>query len=293
MTLLNVTYTLKCDSKLISLGQLRKLRISYHDYPDSMILKQKRSKIRLAVRYKNLFVFEIESGNKIMFVQKKSRFTYLLSSKPKIQLQHHRFGYASNIKVVQASKLVDGIDLGNKSGFIDKSYFSDSKPDSNSDVDVDIPASINKTTEHDSEDIKELYKACITSKHTKIFKSKKMILITQRLQKVHTELWGSHKPAFISSKNYLCLLFDKFTCKSQILLLRNKDKFFYTFKFQLLRVEAYGNRLNCLQTDGGGDLLALLFRIVAKNKEERLDTSHCTCIKKMAQRNDVGRHLHR
>lgn len=86
MILFNIVYIPKCNSNLILLGQLRKSGISYHDHPDSMILKQKESKIELAVKYKNLFIFETKSENKAMFMQEKSCLTYLLSSNPQIRL---------------------------------------------------------------------------------------------------------------------------------------------------------------------------------------------------------------
>lgn len=40
MTILNAAYNPKCDSKLISFGQLKKTRISYHNLSKSMILKK-------------------------------------------------------------------------------------------------------------------------------------------------------------------------------------------------------------------------------------------------------------
>lgn len=83
---------------------------------------------------------------------------------------------------------MDGIDLREESGFIDKSYFSDSEPDNNSDIDADMSASINKATEHYFKGIEELCKACIKSKYTRIIKLKKMTPMTQRLQEVHVDL---------------------------------------------------------------------------------------------------------
>lgn len=38
--LLNVAFVLRCNSKLISLDQLREARISYYDYPKKMMLKK-------------------------------------------------------------------------------------------------------------------------------------------------------------------------------------------------------------------------------------------------------------
>ena len=71
---------------------------------------------------------------------------------------------------------MDGIKLGEAEGQIDESYSSDSEPDSNSDKHVDTSAPIYKVTEQISEEMEELYEACIKSKHTRIVKSKKMTL---------------------------------------------------------------------------------------------------------------------
>lgn len=48
ITLLNIAFTLRYDSNLISLGQLKKARISYHNHPKSIILKKTRNIIGLA-----------------------------------------------------------------------------------------------------------------------------------------------------------------------------------------------------------------------------------------------------
>ena len=218
MTLVNVAYTLKFDSNLISLGQLCKSGILYHDHPDSMILKQGRSTIGVAKRYKNLFILETGLRDKAILMQGKGQPTYLLSSNPHIRFWHCRLGHASNARVIQASKLIDGIDLGEAIGPDNKLYSSDSEPydeNNKSDKDADSkPTTINKTTEYNLNGVEELCETCIESKHTRIVKSKKMTPTTKRLQEVHADLWGPHKPAFISEKNYIALLFDKFTRKS-------------------------------------------------------------------------------
>ena len=98
MILLNVVYILKFDSNLISLGHLHESGISYHDYPYSMILKQGNSRIRLAVRHKNLLILETES-EKAMLVRGRGRPTYELSPDPQTRLWHHRLGHASNARI--------------------------------------------------------------------------------------------------------------------------------------------------------------------------------------------------
>lgn len=129
---------------------------------------------------------------------------------------------------------------------VHKSYFLNSEPNNNSNVDANIPASISKVIKHNFKDVKKLYKACIKNKCIRIVKLKKMILKIKKLQKVYVDLWGLHKPTYLLDKNYISQLFDKFICKLWIFLLKNKDKFFNTFKLWLLKVKVYKTRLDCL-----------------------------------------------
>lgn len=261
MTLLNVAYTSKCDSNLILLGQLRESRISYHDHPDSMVLKQGGGTLGMAGRHKNLFVLETGLRAKAMLVRGRGRPTYLLSSNPQVRLWHRRLGHASNARVIQASKLVDGINLGGTTSSEDEPQSSDSEPDDgdngHSDAEADNePTTINKAAENNPEGVEQLCEACIESKYTRIIKSKKMTRTTRRLQEVHADLWALHEPASISGKNYVALLLDEFTWKSWILLLKSRDEFFDAFKLWLPRAETCGNKLDCLRTDGGGEFIS-------------------------------------
>lgn len=51
----NITFALKCNSNLISFGQLREARISYHNHSESMILKKTKNIISLTQRKKDIF----------------------------------------------------------------------------------------------------------------------------------------------------------------------------------------------------------------------------------------------
>lgn len=66
--LLNIAYTLKCNSNLILLGQFQESDILYHDHPNSIILKQKRGILEAADKYKNLFIFETDLRKKAILV---------------------------------------------------------------------------------------------------------------------------------------------------------------------------------------------------------------------------------
>lgn len=145
MTLLNVTYTLKCDSNLISLDQLRESSISYYDHPNLMIFKERRTVLGVVSRKKNVFVLETNSIHKAMLVQGRSWLTYCLSTNPKIRLEHCHLGYASNARIVQVSKLVDKIDLRKAISFNESHYFDLKSENEDSDNESAI---INKVTEN-------------------------------------------------------------------------------------------------------------------------------------------------
>ena len=116
-----------------------------------------------------------------MLVKDRGRSTYRLSSNPQVRLWHQHFGHASNARVIQASKLVDGIELG-ETGPVDEPHSSDSESsDSNAEA-------INKIMEHNFGDVEKLCEACTESKYTRIVKSKKMTSTTKRLQEVHADL---------------------------------------------------------------------------------------------------------
>lgn len=183
ITLLNIAYTPKWDSNLILFGQLRKLKISYYDRPDSMIFRKKGSTLGIANRYKNLFV--LETSQKVILVRGKGCSTHFFSPKPHIRLWHHCLSHASNTRVMQASKLADGIDLGGEISADDGAHLSDSKPDKKNAENK--PTSINKAIDS-SETTKQLCETCVQSKHTRIIKTKNMTSTTRKLQEVHIDL---------------------------------------------------------------------------------------------------------
>lgn len=235
MTLSNVAFAPRCDSNLISLGQLREAGISYHDHPESMILKKAGIIIGSAQKKKNLFALDLLNDvNRIMISQRRRRPTYLLSKDPAVRLWHRCFAHASNAWIVQASKLVDGIKLSDAaaSNLNDDLSSSDSEAEdregSEPDVnrDIDIAALLNKIIEN----IEDLCNTCIESKHTRIVKHKPMTPTVQKLEEIHANLWGLHKPPSISGKSYVGLLLDEHIQKSWVLLLRGKDEFFDAFK---------------------------------------------------------------
>lgn len=116
----------------------------------------------------------------MMITQGKKRLTYFKGQNPEIKLQHDCFGHISNVKSIQSSKFVDVINLNSYS------TCSESKSDNNIDFDIYESALINKIIIMDKET--ELYTTYVKNKYNKIVKSKKMILITQRLQEIYGNL---------------------------------------------------------------------------------------------------------
>ena len=198
-----------------------------------------------------------------MLVKDRGRPTYQLNSNLQVRLWYQRFGHASNVRVIQASKLVDGIEFG-EIRLVDKPHSSDSES-FNSDA-----KAITKVIEHNLGDVEELYETCIESKHTRIVKSKKKTPTTKKLQEVHADLWGPHKPASISGKSYVALLLDEFTRKLCILMLRSKNEFFDAFKSWLPTAEAGGSRLDCLQTNSGGEFISVAVQSFCQEREIKI-----------------------
>ena len=150
-----------------------------------MIFKREDSTNEVALRHKNLFVLNTDtdlSGDKTMLMRGRGEPIYSLSSNPQIRLWHHRLGHASNTRVIQISKLVDGINLREIIGPVDNPHSSDSELEFDSDSDK--PSSIDKAIELNIDSVEKLCEACIKSKHTRIVKSKRMTLTMIRLQEI-------------------------------------------------------------------------------------------------------------
>lgn len=83
----NVAFALRCNTNLISLGQLKKAGILYNYHLESIILKKAGNIIGLVQRKKNLFVLDLKNNaNRIIIAQKRSRPTYLLSKDLEMRL---------------------------------------------------------------------------------------------------------------------------------------------------------------------------------------------------------------
>lgn len=70
LTFSNVTFALKYDSNLISLGQLQEIGISYHNYSEQMLLRQAGKTIGSAIKKKKLFIFNTQTPSRKMTLVK-------------------------------------------------------------------------------------------------------------------------------------------------------------------------------------------------------------------------------
>lgn len=97
----------ECESNLISLGQLRDSRITYHDENSFMMLMQDGVPIAQARRDRNLFVLDLATPGKVMqanvttnnkhamVITGRGRPAHLVSRNKKVRIWHRRFGHAS------------------------------------------------------------------------------------------------------------------------------------------------------------------------------------------------------
>lgn len=108
------------------------------------------------------------------------------------------------MKIIQASKLVDGIDLNEE-----KSTNANEKPDSSSELEnnENIDSDIDKLVRiHKAIDVNnkiELCDTCVENKHTRIVKFKRLTPIIWRLQEISADLWGPHNPLSLLGRNYI------------------------------------------------------------------------------------------
>lgn len=174
MTMFNIIYTSKWDSNLILLDQPCQSEISYHKYPNSIILKQKKSIIKIAKRYKNLFIFETDFRGKLILKKEKKRLIYLFNSNSQIRLLYCHLDYSINAKEISMFKLENRIHF-RKVIRLNKTFYSlnikfDNKI-SISDINADNKLiAINKVIKSNLNSIKKLYRAYI-GKNKKILKS--------------------------------------------------------------------------------------------------------------------------
>lgn len=77
---------------------------------------------------------------------------------------------------------------------------------------------------------KDFCDTCIKNKLIRIVWYKAMIPVIQKLEKIYPNFWSLHNILYISNKSYIGLILDKYMQILWLLLLRNKNKIFDTFK---------------------------------------------------------------
>ena len=219
----NVALAPGCDSNLISLGQLRETGITFHDDPTAMTLMRNGKIIAQAKRDRNLFTLELAQPGramatikavsilpKAMAIQGRGRPTHLVSQNKRIRLWHRRLAHISNGRVVRASKLVDGIQLGhdddkeyNPAEVLIDSDDSDASDASDSEEPLKMPSGMEakpttvvcQTKIEDPDILDKLCTPCVGSKSTRVVRrNKSMTATSNKLEEVHADLWGPHDP---------------------------------------------------------------------------------------------------
>ena len=136
----------------------------------------------------------------MMLIKGQGRPTYLLSKNSQIRLWHRRLGYTSNTKVVEPSKLNNGIDIIIEDDLLIENLSSDSEID-NKDKCKDLGQIFTTNNEHerlspliaiinnsDNDEIEKLYNPCSENMHIKTVRYKKMTPTTRKLQEIHADL---------------------------------------------------------------------------------------------------------
>lgn len=148
----DVAYAPDCNSNLILLGQLRDSGITYVDNAEAMTLVQSGPTVAQARRDWNLFILDLAMLNKAMQVRGamqvtgRGRPTHLVSKNKRIRIWHRRFAYASNARIIRASKLLTGMGNFNKEYNPTKIYSDSEQSNSSSDNDDDHADNADKTS---------------------------------------------------------------------------------------------------------------------------------------------------
>ena len=234
-------------------------------------------------RRRNFFILDTQPcDNKVMLIKGRWKPTYLLSKNPKIRFWHRRLEYTSNTRVIEAPKLIDDInitiDKDQQEDRFSLNYKNDNKNPESSPISPIISTTTSTTTILLKiikiiylNVVKQLYNPCIESKHTKIVKYKKITSTTYKLQEIYVDLWGLHNLPSLLDRIYMAFLLNEFTYKSWVLLLQSKDKFFDVFKLWLPQAIICGEKLRCLQVDGGREFISTLLKNFCNKKDITID----------------------
>lgn len=278
--LLDTALVPECNSNLISLGQLRETGIRFHDNPSHMMLIRHGVVIAQAKRHRNFFILDRAIPEIVMKVRNlamatgRGRPTHLVSKNKKVRIWHRRLGHASNARVINAFKLVDGIDI--KANEYDPTkVFIDSDTEDDDDTSgtpivsgPTAPPELAASASETNSVFDHICGPCVGSKSTRVvIRNKSMTPIRERLKEVHADLWGPHYPVSRSRNTYAAILMCEYSQKTWILYLCTKDEFVDAFKIWLPCVETESNcKMGALQADGGEEFVSIKLKDFCKER---------------------------
>lgn len=89
----------------------------------------------------------------------------------------------------------------------------------------------------------------------------------EKLEEVHVDLWGPHKPPSLSGKTYAAIQLDAKTRKTWVVYLRSKDDFVDAFQTWLPKVENESKLfIKCFRADGGGEFISAKLKDFCEKK---------------------------
>lgn len=260
-----------------------------------MTLIQKNQAIAYIRRNWNLFILDLVIANKVMQVQQtkntqantsnnsnkaivirsQGQLTHLVSKNKQVKIWLHRLGYASNTKVIWASKFFIRMrDFSAKYNLI--KVYSNLEY---SKFDLKIknqPKAIykNNLTSNNlvqiatKDNFNSICLPCIATKQIcRTDYNKMMTKIDKKLDKIHVNLWGPHYSTLLLEKTYAAILLDTKTQKTWIFYLCSKNKFVNLFQTWLLKVEKESGRsLKVLHTDGGEEFILAKLKGICNQK---------------------------
>jgi hypothetical protein len=290
-----VAYIPKCDSNLLSLGQLRRSGVTYHDREHHMLLKQNGTVVASARRDKEVFVLETATPGIAMMTIGRGRPTYLEADTPQMQLWHRRLGHAGLTRILQAVKMLDGIKLNTKVAHDEAS--KDMVPEltvnplneSDSELSVrsktpDPPSDLEngaggmnscKVLSGVSNSIRQMCETCVMTKHTATTVHEPIRPTIRRLQRVYADLWGPlSDPPSLAGNSYSLILVDDYTRRSWVKFIPSKDMTYSVICVWIPEVEAEsGEKLSALRVDGGGEFTSIALERYCKEHGIKLEYS--------------------
>ena len=274
-----VLYISDCTSNLLSLSQLKEIKISYNNRSNDMILKRGDKEVAWAKWGRQLFILKSIIGSKLlMLASAHKRPTYLKASTDIRQLWHRRLRNASHTRIKYLTNMVDRIQLDCAHLLKDDNISELNQSDeilSHSLLKQHLTASPLSTLLRASPELvivastnRPVCKTCVFSKQTWMIGHKPITLTTKPLQRAFSDLWGPRDPAFIGGNCYFVVIIDDNTRKVWTYGITIKDMFFSVFKMWKKGVKTETElKLSSLQIDDGGKYISLGLKKFCEEKK--------------------------